>query len=241
MYNVVVTSGGTEEKIDEVRKITNNSTGKLGSIIANKLLENNNVKVFYICSKTAIKPEKKITANIEIIETEGVYGLKKTIENVLLNNKIDYFIHTMAVSDYVIDYVSTSKMLADYISNNENIEKSIIENKNRIDTSKKISSDEEVLILKLKKAPKIISCIKNISPETKLIGFKLLNQVTEEELLRVSKNLLEKNKCELVIGNDSKSFVNGRHEAIFVNKDGIIDRAETKDEIAEKIVKFLDF
>lgn len=248
MYNIIVTSGGTEEKIDEVRKITNNATGKLGSIIAEKLLQNKNVKVFYVCSKTAIRPEKVL--NLEIIETEGVYGLKEAIENLLLDNQIDFFIHTMAVSDYMVDYVSTSQMLAEYISQNSdihkdniekiNIEKSIIENENRIDASKKISSSEENLIIKLKKAPKVISCIKEISPETKLIGFKLLNQVTEEELVRISQNLLKKNRCELVIGNDSKSFVNGRHEAIFVTQNGIIDRAETKEEIADKIVKFLD-
>lgn len=218
MYNIIVTSGGTEEKIDEVRKITNNATGKLGSIICEKLLENKNVKVFYVCSKTAILPNKN--KNLEIVETEGVFGLKEAIENLLTKYSIDFFIHTMAVSDYMVESVESNGV--------------------KLDTSKKISSSEENLVIKLKKAPKVISCIKEISPETKLIGFKLLNQVTEEELLRISQNLLQKNKCELVIGNDSKSFVNGRHEAIFVDKNGIIDRAETKEEIASKLVKFLD-
>ena len=32
---VVITAGGTSEKIDNVRKITNSSTGKLGLCIAN--------------------------------------------------------------------------------------------------------------------------------------------------------------------------------------------------------------
>lgn len=218
MYNIIVTSGGTEEKIDEVRKITNNATGKLGSIICEKILENKDAKVFYVCSKTAIRPKENI--NLEVIETEGVFGLKDAIENLLRNYEIDFFIHTMAVSDYMVEAVESNGKI--------------------LDTSKKISSSEENLIIRLKKAPKVISCIKEISPSTKLIGFKLLNQVSEEELLRVSTNLLEKNKCELVIGNDSKSFVNGRHEAIFVTKEGIIDKAETKEEIANKLVKFLD-
>lgn len=217
MYNIIVTSGGTEERIDEVRKITNNATGRLGSIIAEKLLEKNNINIFYVCSRTAVKPKEN--AKLEVIETDGVIGLKQEIENLLKNNKIDFFIHTMAVSDYMVDYVES--------------------NGKKIDTSKKISSSEENLIIKLKRAPKIISCIKEISPETKLIGFKLLNQVSENELLRVSQNLLQNNRCELVIGNDSKSFVNGRHEAIFVSSEGIIDRAETKEEIARKLIKFL--
>ena len=39
MYKIVITAGGTSEKIDNVRKITNSSSGKLGSVIATKLLE----------------------------------------------------------------------------------------------------------------------------------------------------------------------------------------------------------
>ena len=97
MYNIIITSGGTEEKIDEVRKITNNATGKLGSIICEKILENNNVKVFYVCSRTAIRPKEN--DNLEIVETDGVFDLKETIETLLTNNQIDFFIHTMAVSD----------------------------------------------------------------------------------------------------------------------------------------------
>ena len=51
--NVVITAGGTSEPIDMVRKITNSSSGKLGSIIASKF---NQCKVFYICAKKSIKP-----------------------------------------------------------------------------------------------------------------------------------------------------------------------------------------
>ena len=35
MKRIVITSGGTSERIDNVRKITNSSSGKLGMVIAN--------------------------------------------------------------------------------------------------------------------------------------------------------------------------------------------------------------
>ena len=38
MKKYVITSGGISEKIDNVRKITNSSSGKLGMTIANHLL-----------------------------------------------------------------------------------------------------------------------------------------------------------------------------------------------------------
>ena len=52
MKKIIITAGGTSEKIDNVRKITNSSTGKLGMTIANYLLkENNDLLIYYICSK----------------------------------------------------------------------------------------------------------------------------------------------------------------------------------------------
>lgn len=112
--NIVITSGGTSERIDMVRKITNSSSGRLGSIIADKFPNDN---VFYICAKNAIKPLNK---NIQIIEIEGTKDLEKAVIDVLTNHKIDVFIHSMAVSDYMVDYVTTSKLLSDNF-NNSNI------------------------------------------------------------------------------------------------------------------------
>ena len=52
MKNVIITSGGTREKIDEARVISNLSTGKLGSLIADEFMNCGFVKnVFYICGK----------------------------------------------------------------------------------------------------------------------------------------------------------------------------------------------
>ena len=62
--NIVITAGGTIEPIDDVRAITNFSSGKLGSKIANKLVQLSNVEnIFYVCSQNAIKPNnnKKIS------------------------------------------------------------------------------------------------------------------------------------------------------------------------------------
>ena len=38
MQKIIITAGGTSEKIDNVRKITNSSTGKLGKLIAEHLM-----------------------------------------------------------------------------------------------------------------------------------------------------------------------------------------------------------
>ncbi len=85
MLNIIITAGGTSEKIDSVRKITNNSSGKLGSIIADTFLnknDNNIEKIYYICPKNAIKPQfldNSDKMELKIIEsTDDVYTSLQT-------------------------------------------------------------------------------------------------------------------------------------------------------------------
>lgn len=55
---ILITSGGTTEKIDDVRGITNHSTGYLGKEIAELFLAKGH-QVTLVTVKTAVKPEPK--------------------------------------------------------------------------------------------------------------------------------------------------------------------------------------
>ncbi len=234
---IIITAGGTSERIDNVRKITNSSSGKLGCTIAEKLIELKNDeidKIYYICSKNSYKPSDK---KIEIIEIFDTKDLENTIKKLLTEEKINYFIHSMAVSDYTVDYVTTAERLAENIgaSKSENIVDLICNNKDIINENK-ISSNEENLIIKLKKTPKIISIIKEMSPQTFLVGFKLLDGVSEDKLLDVAIKLKDKNKCDLVVANDLSNIKNGNHKAFIIRKDNSYINANNKEEIAIKLV-----
>ena len=218
-YKIIITAGGTSEKIDNVRKITNSSSGKLGALIASKIIELNDSsieKIYYICSKNAIKPTN---SKIEIMEIVDTNDLKEVVEKLLINEKIDYFVHAMAVSDYMVDFVTTATKISENIKNNpnEDIYDLICHNQDNIKTNK-ISSNEDDLIIKLKRTPKIISIIKKISPNTHLIGFKLLDDVSKEELIRVATNLRNKNNCDFVVANDLSNIRKGTHLAFIIGK-----------------------
>ena len=88
--------------------------------------------------------------------------------------------------------------------------------------------------------PKVISRIKKLSPETNLIGFKLLEGVSEEELFDVASKLLKKNDANYIVANLLDRIGNGKHFAMIINKDGILTKCHTKQEIAENIA-FLIF
>ena len=231
--NIIITAGGTSEKIDNVRKITNSGSGKLGFIIANKLIDLYNEKIntiYYVCSKSSFKPVHK---KIKIIEITDTKNLEMTIISLLKGKKQDYFIHTMAVSDYTVDYVTTAVIS---IKENSDILNSIVNYDKGIKDTK-ISSNEDNLIIKLKRTPKIISIIKSISPSTFLVGFKLLDNVSREKLLDTAIKLRDKNKCDLVVANDLNTIRNGAHQAYIIRSDNSYMVALSKDYIAEKIIE----
>lgn len=249
LKNIVITAGGTIEKVDDVRNITNMSTGKLGATICNTILADISEeigKIYYVTTKHSIMPEKN--EKIEFVYITGVYELKQAIENLLKNFKMDYFIHSMAVSDYTVEYVSTAKRLTTELT------KQIIKAKDDIETEEqlysviehvvqfpndiinrhtKISSVENGMIIKMKQAPKIISFIKQWNPDVKLIGFKLLSNVEEAELVSVATKLLEKNNCDYVVANDLSVIRKGTHKALVIDKNGEKTTVNGKNAIAQ--------
>ena len=233
MKKVIITSGGTSERIDNVRKITNSSSGKLGMVIANHLLqENNDIMIYYVCSKKTLRPTDE---RVKVVEVDGTIDLKNTIEGLLTNQHIDYFIHSMAVSDYMTDYVTTIERIKESVKKHDDIDEAF--NNIEVIGGSKISSYEDNLVIVLKPTPKIISIIKNLSPSTYLVGFKLLDGVSKEELIEVAKRLRNKNNCDLVVANDLSSIRNGNHIGYIIDKSNKIEEAQGKDDIAKKLVK----
>ena len=92
----------------------------------------------------------------------------------------------------------------------------------------------------LKKTPKIISLIKKLSPNTKLIGFKLLENVKKNYLINVARKLMIKNDCDYVIANDLTQINENEHIAYLINnKNEEIIEMKTKLEIANNINRLI--
>jgi phosphopantothenate--cysteine ligase len=237
MKKFIITAGGTSERIDNVRKITNSSSGKLGMLIADCLLkERNDILIYYVCSKNSLRPSDD---RVHVLEVEGTLDSKNTLEDLLLSNEINYFIHSMAVSDYMTDFVTNLSNIKESITKSSNIDEAF-ENIEAI-KGNKISSYEDNLVVVLKPTPKIISIIKNLSPSTYLVGFKLLDGVSKLELINTAKKLRDKNRCDLVVANDLSSIRNGEHIAYIIDNDNNVEEAHGKIKIAEYIVRRLSY
>ena len=94
-------------------------------------------------------------------------------------------------------------------------------------------------MVKLGLTPKVIKSIKECDPNIKLIGFKLLDGISKEKLLRVASNLREKNNADYIVANDLSKVGKGKHYATIINEDGIFKECETKEEIAKSLRKIL--
>ncbi|RRD32417.1 phosphopantothenate--cysteine ligase [Streptococcus minor] len=222
---ILITSGGTREAIDQVRSITNHSTGRLGKEIAETFLKAGH-QVSLVTTKSAIKPN--IHPNLTIMEVSNVDSLQQTLEPLVKNH--DVLIHSMAVSDYTPVYMAGIKEVADV----ENIY-DFLEKKN---TENKISSTDDYQVLFLKKTPKLISSIKKWNPNIQLIGFKLLVGVSKEELWAVARDSLKKNQADYILANDLMDIKVGQHRAYLIGKDTEI-QLETKSQIAQMILELV--
>lgn len=97
MAKIIVTSGATREYIDEVRFISNISTGRLGSLIAGKAACSG-FEVLYIHGENAALPEKQ--GNITTKPVRSVEDLINILKESLQDPEIKAVIHPMAVSDF---------------------------------------------------------------------------------------------------------------------------------------------
>lgn len=245
---IIITSGGTSEQIDQVRKITNMSTGQLGIEIVKKLYQDN--EIYFITSEHCLKPKE--TENIKVIISNSTSEVSKTLETLLKSISIDFVIHAMAISDYTVDYVlNTEEMIKD-ISNLVNDNTANLENVlkdyftkpiSKINNSTKISSVNESMIIGLKKTEKIIDNIKIWSPKTKLIGFKLLTNVSKENLFEVANQLRNKSKADYIIANDLSDIKAGNHVAYLISEEKKLNnyyKMNSKEEISSCLYNIIN-
>ncbi|MDR0846365.1 MAG: phosphopantothenate--cysteine ligase [Lactobacillales bacterium] len=233
MKKVLITSGGTSEKVDQVRSITNRSSGFLGKLIAQKFLANGHF-VTYVTTPKSARPKDE--RNLEIIELDSVSALLETMKTLLVDGEYDYVIHSMAVSDYTA-YASMSaeEVAAAVVGLSEAEIVSVLENVSTPNLESKISSESSHLLTFMKRTPKVISYIKEFAPDVKLVGFKLMVDASFEDLRDASAKSFAANGCDLLVANDLREVGHENHHAYLFDADLEFTEAYTKHEISDGI------
>ncbi|MDR3294246.1 MAG: phosphopantothenate--cysteine ligase [Clostridiales Family XIII bacterium] len=250
MKNILITAGGTSERIDNVRSVTNMSTGKLGRCIAEDFARRGQTrKIWYLCGKQAALPH---TDKAEILPVESTADLADAVTRLCARETIDVVVHAMAVSDYAVRAVSSAGVIA------EEIERRVLQ-EGGPDTGQdagrrirsaaaeamraapgyardgKIPSNVDDLVIFMQRTPKILPLFRALLPDAVLVGFKLLDGAAEGELIDVAFRLLQQNGCDFVLANDLKEISGDRHAGYLLRRDKSHTAFTSKEEIARGI------
>lgn len=97
---VIVTAGGTREKIDSVRFISNFSSGKMGISIADE--------AYYQGAEVVLVSTVKVNKPYKVIDVESSLQMKEAVESEFVNS--DYLIMAAAVADYCVKEAADNKL-----------------------------------------------------------------------------------------------------------------------------------
>lgn len=240
MKRVLITGGPSNEYIDEVMKITNMSSGKIAVQLA-EIFTRNGYEVTAIINKSVnynLYGDSYGNPNLWIVRFETTEELMKAIEEESQKNAYDIVIHSAAVADYKPEYSFRMEDMADEISNfildnirnlNEQFTSQEIRNEIfniltnpdcKVNDSTKISSCEPNLTVKLGLTPKIIESLRKWFPDAYICGFKLLENVSEEELVEAAIKQIKKCKTNLVFANDLAQLRKGDAARLVVTPSG---------------------
>ena len=137
---ILITAGGTQEPIDDVRYITNKSTGRTAARIADQLIESG-FQIIYLHAENAKLP----ILDCRRISFNTFADLDQKLSSVLSSDQFDVVMHAAAVSDYSVVKSGIGKI----DSLQENLTITLKKNPKLINQIKKISPDSLLIGFKL--------------------------------------------------------------------------------------------
>lgn len=179
--NCVVTAGPTFEPLDAVRRLTNSSTGQLGSELANFLVEHGHF-VALLLGQGATHHGKQKAQRIERFTTTA--DLKSRLD-AMAGPSVQAVFHAAAVSDFAFGKVWTRSATGDLTETREN----------------KISTEHRNLLAELRPTPKLIGELRRWFPQARLVGWKYEVDGDRTAVIARAKAQIERNLTNACVAN----------------------------------------
>jgi phosphopantothenoylcysteine decarboxylase/phosphopantothenate--cysteine ligase len=180
--NCIVTAGPAYEPLDDVRRLTNFSTGRLGTELANYLAARGH-NVHLLLGEQATYTGERRVKHVEFFSTTADLRAKL---KALSAKKADAIFHAAAVSDF-----SFGRIFAPDPANK------LVE----IKSAKKISTRQGKLLVELLPTPKIIAELRGWFPRTKIVGWKFEADGKRAEAIAAARRQIAACSTDLCVVN----------------------------------------
>lgn len=175
---IIVTCGPSYEPIDEVRRITNFSTGKLGTELTNFLVDQGHQVICFRGEGSTFCGENKAT---QLISFSTALDLAQKLQALPDSLSIRAIFHAAAVGDYQVDAIKTTQ--GDLVSSN------------------KISTSLGNIVLHLKPTLKILSSLRSWFPQALLVGWKYETEGDPSSALAKARNQVQMYQTDACVIN----------------------------------------
>jgi phosphopantothenoylcysteine decarboxylase/phosphopantothenate--cysteine ligase len=148
----IITAGPTYERLDDVRRLTNFSSGRLGTELANFLVSRGHHVALLVSEQATYSGERHAQAVVTFTTTASLHAQLQE----LAAQSVDAVFHAAAVSDFTFGKIwvrSPRGELAEIKAG-------------------KISTRQGTLLAELVPTPKIIGELRALFPAAKLVGWK---------------------------------------------------------------------
>ena len=147
--NIVVTCGPAAAPVDEVRRLTNLSTGRLGVTLANALTAAGH-RVFCCKGEGATFPGRlRAHALSSYLTNDDLAGVLRALAR---QERVEVVFHAAALCDFEVAR--------------------ILDPQGRVIRSRKVSSRTDRLLLELKPASKLLPKLRRWFPQARIVGWK---------------------------------------------------------------------
>lgn len=221
--NVLVTGGGTIAYIDEVRFIANSSSGSFSATITETLL-GMGANVWHLHTPGAQVPLYRMMA-VSPDDLEEGFLLGETFLEKWLTCNESWTVHRKRLHLVELDEgtVSEYAMVLEMLIRSQRFDiiflAMAVSDFEPIKSPGKIESGTEDLTLTLKPTPKIIARVRDWSPDSFLVGFKLMVSVDESELIETARKACIINRVDVTLANDLTLYRAGKHTVHLVQAD----------------------
>ena len=210
--NCIVTAGPTFEPLDDVRRLTNFSTGRLGTELANFLTARGH-KVALLIGESATYTGDRRAQPVKTFSTTA--DLRVKLKS-LSGKKVDAIFHAAAVGDFGFGRIFTRDASGKL---------------KPFRPSKKISTRDGNLLVELVPTPKIIAELRDWFPRTRIVGWKFEAAGGRGDALRAAKRQITDCATDFCVANGPAygrgfSLVSADGQKHFAGKPGLFAALE---------------